>query len=115
MILLALVLAAQSTTDCYQNGVAVNCTTRGTQTAPDPLQSFVQGMQQDNREQAQRNEMAQQASANRRAAAYSQVGELIAKGDCVAANRLASFYGQRDIVKDTARACPIGTEAVPKK
>lgn len=45
-------------------------------------------------------------AANRRAAAYNQVGELIAKGDCDGAKRLARFYNKPDIIKDAARACP---------
>ena len=114
MITLALLLAAQTTTDCYQNGAASTCTA----TPPpvrDPLGSMVESMQQDNRQREAINAQSEQASADRRAVAFAQVGELIAKGDCAAALRLADFYGHRDIVKATTRACPSVTENAPKK
>jgi hypothetical protein len=52
------------------------------------------------------SDRSNEAAAERRSRAYAQVGDLIAKGDCPAAKRLATFYGHRDIVRDTAKACP---------
>lgn len=38
--------------------------------------------------------------------AYDKVGDLVSANRCDDAKRLAQFYGFKDIVKDTARACP---------
>lgn len=46
-----------------------------------------------------------EGAKDRRAAAYAQVGQLIADSRCADARKLAAFYGQPDIIADTAKAC----------
>ncbi len=104
-LLVAPVGAMAQTTTCNRFGVTTTCETSGT--TPTPGQQFLENMNQANRDQDSRIASEAEASRDRRARAYEQVGALIAKGDCTAANRLANFYGQREIVRDTERACPI--------
>jgi len=106
MLWFILLLAGQTTTDCSTIGNITRCTTQ------DPVgsaaQPLIDNMNRQN-EAAERQRESQlsaaEASENRRAIAYAQVGELIAKGDCDGARRLAKFYNRGTIIKDTERAC----------
>ena len=93
-------------TTCTTIGNSTTCTPSPQSQQPNVGQTFLDNMQREQREQQAQQATAAENAAGRRAAAYAQVGELIAKGDCAAANRLATFYHRPDIMKDTARACP---------
>ena len=93
-------LSAQST----------SCTTFGNQTYCD---TAPQGGNQSESEQArlqQQRELQQtlddRTEAARRALMYDRVAEFVAKGDCVTAKRLAEFYNDRGLKRDTAKVCP---------
>lgn len=110
LLMLALQLST-STTTCNQLSGTVTCNTQQQGASPQQnnwlmdLATNKQGQQaQAARQQAQDD--ADEGAKNRRAAAYTQVGELIAKGDCAGAKRLARFYNHPDIMADTAKACP---------
>jgi len=110
LLALAMIAApggAQSTV-CRTTGNVTTCDTMPPPTSkPDPVQQMVDNMQRSQRTAAEAQSNAIDSAMERRARAYAQVGELIAKGECAAANRLAQFYGHKDILKDTARACPV--------
>jgi hypothetical protein len=91
---------AQTSTDCRTIGMQTNCVT---DQRVDPAAAL---LQRTANPLPLVSEPSNEAAAERRSRAYAQVGDLIAKGDCPAAKRLATFYGHRDIVKDTAKACP---------
>lgn len=91
---------AQTSTNCSTIGGQTNCVT---DQQVDPASAL---LQRTANPPPLVSDQSNEAAAERRSRAYAQVGDLIAKGDCPAANRLAKFYGQRDIVKDTAKACP---------
>ncbi|MDH7638931.1 hypothetical protein [Sphingomonas oryzagri] len=95
---------ATSTTTCIPQPGITTCSTQYQQpaaSAPVPDYAGMLGL---------RNQPASShddgGAANRRAAAYNQVGDLIARGDCDGAKRLAHFYNKPDIIRDTERACP---------
>lgn len=91
---------AQTSTNCITLGGQTNCLTNQ---QVDPAAAL---LQRTANPPPLVSDRSNDAAAERRARAYAQVGDLIAKGDCPAAKRLATFYGHRDIVKDTAKACP---------
>lgn len=94
MILLVLALLGQQT-ECTTIGATTRCTK---ESAPVDLTSLAKAP-------AQAVPATSDGSMDRRAAAYAQVGQLIADKRCEDALRLARFYGKKDLIKDTERAC----------
>lgn len=108
MILLfsiAAMLAQDSTTTCNNVGGTVQCTTRATPSVPPVDYSVAVPKPVPLPSPAIAPEASTQSAAERRAAAYAQVGKMIAEGRCGDAKRLAKFYGKSDIIADTERAC----------
>jgi hypothetical protein len=101
MLALSAPVAAQ-TTNCTTYASTTRCTSDG----ENSIEKFTEDMQREQRDNHAKNMRMAEAATERQSRAYEQVGELIAKGDCVGANRLANFYGRKDIIKSTARACP---------
>lgn len=97
LIAFAALLLPQQATTCTTSGNTTRCEPDAGVALRDWLVRAPAGQQQQ--------EASIDAAKDRRAAAYAQVGKLIADGRCEDAKRLASFYGQPDIVKDTNRAC----------
>lgn len=96
MMLLALALLGQQT-ECK----TIGDTTRCEATAPVDAAPVAEAPQQA----ASAILAGAEGAKGRRAVAYAQVGQLIADNRCADALRLARFYGQKDIVRDTERAC----------
>jgi len=106
MIFAVMLALGQTTTDCVRTtDITTTCTTQSPSPAPSPDLAKLVASGGPN-PYADMTRDAQAAANERRATAYDRVAELIAKGDCDGARRLADFYGHRDIIKDTARACP---------
>lgn len=104
MILLSLALAVtQQSTTCRTIGNTTNCETTAADPAPnyDALSNAPAEAAEAVLEAARRGREERQ----RRADAYAEVGKLIAVGRCEDARRLAGFYGNRRLIKDTRRAC----------
>lgn len=97
---------AQIDTDCSTVGGVTHCRAANQPAVPNVGQQMLDNMAAQQRQQQAEQAAAAGGAAERRARAYAQVGELIAKGDCPAALRLARFYNHADILKDTRRACP---------
>jgi len=116
-----------ATTNCYPVFNQVHCDTYGSTpppaaapapagpdygallNQPNPGQTFSDAFERARALKLQQEQIEAenaQGAANRRAAAYAKVGDLIASGDCAGAKRLAQFYNHPDIIADTAKACP---------
>ena len=100
IVLLPSPLSAQST----------SCTTFGNQTYCDTAPQAGNQHQAEAARLEQQRELQQslddRTEAARRALMYDRVAEFIAKGDCVTAKRLAEFYNDRGLKRDTAKVCP---------
>ena len=105
LIALASPVAAQTTTNCSTLGTFTNCRTTNDQPVPNVAADMLANMQLQQRQQQAEQARAAVVFGQQRAAAFAQVGGLIAKGDCEGAQRLADFYGWRDLRKNTAKAC----------
>lgn len=96
MIILALALLGQQT-ECTTIGATTRCVK---QPAPVDLSALTTAPAK-----AAAGIEPADGAMDRRASAYAQVGQLIADQRCEDALRLARFYGKRDLIKDTERAC----------
>lgn len=96
------VLAFQQSTTCSTIGNVTRCDSAPSSQSPD-LTALGQAPA---RTADSILRSGDEAASDRRAAAYAQVGQLIADKRCDDARRLAGFYGQRDLIRDTAKACP---------
>ena len=113
-LIIASPLSAQTTTTCVRNGQVTNCTSNSPLPDTNPSWTTLLPKPRTNSAEDQssaRMQYAPQAtgstSQQRRGDAYSQVGSMIAKGDCDGANRLARFYGVKELIDDTAKACKV--------
>lgn len=96
LFIVALVFAGvpQTNTQCVRNGVVTNCTTTDSQPSwtdllqkPRASEPYIPPQQDDG------------------PSPQSRVADLIARGDCPGALRLAHFYNKRRLIASTEKAC----------
>lgn len=98
-MLLAILLASawQQTTTCTTNLGVTTCQSDRPLARSEPVQGY---------QPPAPRPPAYQPGQTPREIAHDKVGDLIASNRCDDAKRLSQFYGFKDIIKDTARACP---------
>lgn len=98
-------VASAQTTNCQYVGLVWTCNQSSVapQSAPPNNQWMLDLM--TNKAGQEQQAAINAANARARDQAFGQVGDLIARGDCDGARRVAAFYNRDDLKAAIARAC----------